>query len=232
MISLFLACLIHYSFFVPFLIVFIFHFLPLKEYFTKILVILSLLFFLLSSSTGIFKVLSNVVEATEETTVGKSMESYADEDIYKQRLAKRKSVRWYVKFRANAHYYLFFILFSGELLGFFKLSETLFTKRQFPLLVLFFCVALLTFNLGSIGRFKNIFLLLILSRYVVLFQYNFRSYFYKVLGYSLSPIVIIYFIVLLRSELFFIEPQLLFNNSVGLILTRSSESLSEFIVGD
>lgn len=226
-----LACLIHYSLFVPTIFVLIFHFIPLKKYFTKILVVVSLLFFLLSSTTGIFNFLSKAVEATDETTVGQSMESYADEDIYKQRSTKRKSTNWYVQFRANAHYYLFFILFLGEVAGFFKLRETLFTERHLPMLVLFFCVALLTFNLGSIGRFKNIFLLLILTRYVVLYQYNMSNKFYKVLGYSLVPIVIIYFFVLMRAELYYIEPQLLVNNSIGLFLTRSTESLSEFIVG-
>lgn len=226
-----LTILIHYSFFVPVLLVLLSYFIPLKRITVKILVLASLLFFLLSSTTGIFNYLNEAVEITDETTVGQSMESYANEDLYEQRSNEAKSTNWYVQFRGVAHFYLFFILLLGELVGVFTLKETLFSKRHFPVLVLFFCLALLTFNLGSLGRFKNVFLLLILTRYVVLFQHNRNSYLYKILGWCLLPIVTIYFFVSLRSEFYYVEPQLLVSNIISLLLTRSTESLSEFLVG-
>lgn len=226
-----LSTLIHYSFFVPVLLLLVFHFVPLKNIFSRFLVLVSVLFFVLSSTTGLFDVLQKAVEATDETTIGQSAESYANQDIYEQRVGKAKKSNWYVQVRASAHYYLFMIVFLLEIIGFVKLKETHYSKMMFPIVVVFLCLTLLTFNLGSVGRFKNIFILLILVRYIVIFPLNRRSLFFKSLGVVLVPIVALFFVVLMRSEFYYIESYLPVHNAISIFFIRADESLSEFIVG-
>jgi hypothetical protein len=226
-----LSTLVHYSFFVPVLLLSVFHFVPFKRIFSRFLVLASVLFFLLSSTTGIFNILQKAVEATDETTIGQSAESYADQDIYEQNAGKVRSTNWYVQVRASAHYYLFLIVFLLEIVGLLKLRETPFSELMLPVVILFFCLTLLTFNLGSIGRFKNIFMLLIILRYIIIFPLNRSSVFFKSLGVVLIPIVSLYFLVVMRAELYYVESYFPVHNAISFFFFRSDESLSEFIVG-
>jgi hypothetical protein len=171
------------------------------------------------------------VEATDDSTVGQSMESYANQDLYAQKEKKSSSTNWYVRVRAYAHVYILLLAFLMEFFGVVKLSETEFSKKMMPILIIFFCVALITFNLGSIGRFKYIFLLLISVRYVIIYPINQTATFFKFFMIAMTPIILIFIIVTLRAEFYFIEPQLLVNNSIGIFFVRAKESLSEFIVG-
>lgn len=226
-----LSILFHYSFFVPVLVLAIFHFVPFKSFASKALVLFSIGFFFISSTTSVFSYLTVAIEATDSTSVGQSMESYADQDIYEQRQQKSSSTNWYVRVRAFAHIYILLLAFLIEFFGFVKSNETEFSKKMMPILTIFFCVALITFNLGSVGRFKNIFLLLILARYVIIYPVNQTGNFFKILMIAMTPVILIYIIVTLRSEFYFIEPLLLINNSIGIFFVRTQENLSEFIVG-
>lgn len=230
-LATFLTVLIHYSFAALFGLIMLFHFVPVKRTISKILVVISMSVFTLTSTTSLLSFLSVVVEVSDDTTIGQSMESYSEEDVYEQRMNKVKNTNWYVQFRATAHYYFFFLIFLLDLLGFFKIKESVFSKGLLPVIVIFFCVALLTINLGSLGRFNYIFVMLVLTRYITLYQLNAGNYLYRILGVGLAPIVMIYFLVLMRSELYYVEPQLLVNNSLGLFMVRSPQSLSELLIG-
>jgi hypothetical protein len=225
------SILFHYSFFVPVLVLLIFHFVPFKSFASKALVLFSIGFFLISSTTSIFSYLTLAVESTEDTTIGQSMESYADQDIFAQRQQKSSSTNWYVRLKAYAHVYILLLAFLIEFFGLAKSNETEFTKKMMPILTIFFCVTLITFNLGSLGRFKYVFLLLTLARYVIIYPINQTATFFKFFMIAMTPVILIYIIVTLRSEFYFIEPQLLINNSIAIFFVRAQESLSEFIVG-
>lgn len=226
-----LSILIHYSFFIPVVIVVIVHFLPIKMFVFRTIVLVSLSFFTLSSTTSIFAFLSGAVEVMDGNTVGESASSYANQEIYQQRKAIAETRNWYVTMRSESILYILLIATLIEAFGLVRLQETSFTYQVFPFLIVFFCLTLLTYYLGSVGRFKNIFFLLALTRYTVLFPFNYQSRFIKVLVALLVPTLTLYILVTFRSELYFVESTLFVNNVIGIFFSRSKESLSEFLIG-
>lgn len=226
-----LSILFHYSFFVPVLFLIVSHFLPFKSISIKILVLSSLIFFFLSSTTTIFSYLSKAVDASDETVIGQSAEGYANQDLYTQRLEKKSQKNWYVLFRSESILYILLFATLFEFIGLAKLKETKFTQDMYPYLIVFFCLTLLTYYLGSIGRFKNVFYLLALSRYAIIFPTNHNNRFMKSLVILLAPTLLIYTVVTFRAELYYVEAMTPISNSITMFCVRSSESLSEFLVG-
>lgn len=226
-----LSILIHYAYFVPVGIFVLYHLFPVKRMGARVLVFGSIAFFFLSTTTGIFNFLQEASTIFEETTIKSSVESYTNQEIYEQRIQKGEQANWYVAlWRGGIHYFLLFATLI-EFLGLVRWRDTAFTRKLYPLLIIFFCLTLVTFNLGSLGRFKNIFYLLALSRYVVLFAYNFDKRYFKTLSYVLAPLLAINIVISMRAGFYFVDPLLIISNPVILFLTSSSESLSEFIVG-
>lgn len=226
-----LAMLIHYTYFIPFIILIIIHFAPINKYVSKILIITSVGVFAISNNSTIFSVLESAMELSEDNQISENMESYTDQDKYNENQIKRSNTNWYVKFRANAHIYILLFMVFIEQIGVVKLKENELSSLLNPILIVFFCLTLITFELGSIGRFKNIFILLALTRYVVIYPFNVNSIFLKYSAIVLMPVLLIYTIVTFRTELYFVDPMLIVSNVFGTLLIRSSESLSEFIVG-
>ena len=186
---------------------------------------------LVTPANEVLKLLDSTVAISQENSIGQNAKSYTSANALKKVERWNQSVNWYVKVRASAHYYLFFIILALDILGVFNLKETNFSSAMFPYLVLFYVVALVTFNLGSIGRFKGIFMFLVLVRYINLYSDNYRHWMYRILGMVLTPIVSLFLIVLMRAELYYAESYLPIHNVISIFLIRSSESMSEFIVG-
>ena len=185
----------------------------------------------MSSTSSVFSYLGNALEANEDSVISVNASSYADQELYKNRLKRKSGLNWYVKFRSEAILYILLIATLLEFLGYGKLHETSFTKELYPYLLVFFCLTLLTYYLGSIGRFKNIFYLISLSRYAIIFPKNHNLSFMKALVLILLPTLIVYTTVTFRSELYYVESYTPVASSITIFFARSSESLSEFIVG-
>ena len=226
-----LSLLIHYSFFVPFTILVLFHVVPVKRFTAKILVAFSLLVFFVSSTTSIMNSIEDVLYFTEGTTIEGEVQGYTNEELLDQRKERNSTNNWYVSLRSDSLFYVLILFMSLEFFGILKLNDTDFTRRLYPLLVLFFCLTLLTYHLGSLGRFKNIFYLLTFARYVLIFPGNINVFLFRLMGYILIPVLILYILVTFRVGLYFVDSYLIINNSIGVFFLNSSESISEFLVG-
>ena len=226
-----LSILIHYSFFVPVAILLIKHLLPDNRFFYRLLVVFSLMIFASTSSGYLLSTLEGYTSIFNETVVEERVNSYTDQDVLQQRTQKQSQNNWYVSLRSDSILYFLLILTFMEISGFWKFHENEFTEKMFPYLTIFFCVTLLTINLGSIGRFKNIFYLLALSRYVHLFGLQPWDSRLRFSSYILFPILILYILVTFRAGFYTIDPLLLIHNVVTAFFLESDLSLSEFLVG-
>ncbi len=75
---------------------------------------------------------------------------------------------WYVSFKNISVLYFFIVIGILDVLGILRFKENSFLIKTYPLIVVFLALTLLTSQLGSIARFRFIFYILILSRYIVL----------------------------------------------------------------
>ena len=226
-----LSLFIHYSFIVPVALLFLVHILPIKKFATKILVVISLAIFFISSTTSMLNNIQRAVSITEGTNIEENVGSYTDADLLEQRKSKSNETNWYVSLRSDSVFYLLIIFFILEFGGFLKLKDTIFTSRVYPLIVLFFCLTLLTYHLGSLGRFKNVFYLLVFSRYAIIYPVANNRKVLKSLSIILLPFLVLYILVSFRGGFYFVDAYLVINNIIGVFSLRSTESLSEFIVG-
>ena len=226
-----LSILIHYSFFVPVSILLVIFVVPLKKWFTILLVYASIIFFITTSTTTVFNYLNKGVSMFEETSLEESVSSYADQSLVQKKQIKHASTNWYVRLRSDSVFYLLIFAFLLEFTGIIRLNTNKITQKLYPYLIVFFAVALIGYNLGSIGRFKNIFYLLAFARYAIIFPININSKYLKYLAMAFSPILVLYVLVTFRGGFYTIDPLLLVSNPIILFLTRSSESLSEFLIG-
>jgi hypothetical protein len=156
---------------------------------------------------------------------------YSNEDQLEVRKEKAAGANWYVKLRGEAMLYFLLMITFIEVFGIIQFKSSPFLDKIQPLLILFLCITLLTMNLGSIGRFKNIFYLLSLSRYVILIGLQPLNYVLKVYSYLLIPILVLWVLVIFRAGFYFMDPFLLLNNGITAFFVRSNESLSEFLIG-
>jgi len=223
--------LIHYSFFVPVSLLFIIYYLPLKKWITRFVVLFSIFFFITSSATGILSFIEEKVSVVDETSIGESMTTYTDVEYHGDRKLKAGQRNWYVRLRSDSLFYILVAAFLIEFFGITRLVENRYTKNLSPYLILFFAIALIGYNLGSMGRFKNIFYLLSMARYVIIFPLNYQSKYLKYLAVVLGPSLLLYVAVTFRAGFYFVDPLLLISNPIILFLEHSGESLSEFIVG-
>lgn len=227
----FFSILIHYTFFIPFIIILLFHYTSLGKKSSKFLVILALLYFGTSSTTSMFQSFQTAVKITEGTTVSESMGTYADQDLLEHKTSLQDKQNWYVSLRSQLLFYFLILFTILEVFGFIKLRDNIYSEKLYPYLIIFFCLAMLTYQLGSLGRFVYIFYLLAFSRYVIIFPNNTYNYHLKGFSLTLIPVLILYTAVTFRAGFYTVDSYFLVNNSVSLFFLRSTESLSEFLVG-
>ncbi|MGK7390764.1 MAG: hypothetical protein ACNS60_10440 [Candidatus Cyclobacteriaceae bacterium M2_1C_046] len=226
-----LCVLIHYSFFIPVLFLLLLHILPFLRPAGKILMAISIFYFTISSTTTIFNQLNEGIKAINDTTISKNVEGYVDEEIYAEKQQKLSQRNWYVSLKTDAVFYILVFATLLEALGVFKLRETFFSNQLFSFILIFFCFTLITYNLGSLGRFMYIFFLLAFARYAIIYTINKDKLYIKALAYTLFPTLILYVLVSFRAGFYTVDPLLLINNSISLFFMESEESLSQFLVG-
>ncbi|MFZ4057305.1 MAG: EpsG family protein [Ferruginibacter sp.] len=232
--SLFFAAtsiFVHYSFFIPVLLLLIYKLIVHKKVITWTLLIFSILFFALSSANSSLAIIQNVTAAFSETSLKDRTSSYTDSADLDMRKKMISEMNWYVKYRANAILYFLLLLFLLEYAGIIKWNKSPFLERLEPFYLILFCLTLITTNLGSLGRFMYLFYLVSFLRLTIIAGLNANTRTLKIVGYIAIPILVMHVFVIGRAGFYFVDPLMLISNPITMMLTRSNVSLSEFLVG-
>src|SRR5690554_1854426 len=144
-----LAMLIHYTFLFPVIILLIIHVMPKKKIYLSAFVLASLFVFALSSTSGILGTIEQNIEVFDETNISSRASGYSDVEMLSEREERAAKTNWYVRLRSDAILYFLLIIVFLEVFGIWKFTENKFLKAQFPFVVIFFCITLITVNLGS-----------------------------------------------------------------------------------
>jgi hypothetical protein len=226
-----LSILFHYTFLLPIILLIITIFIPNNRFFYRILILISLLIFSISSVSTSLGAVKNATTVFEETAIEESSSAYTDEEALIVRKERGLQTNWYVQFKNVSVFYFFLILGILDVFGVLRLKENNFLKATYPLLVAFLVLTLLTYGLGSIARFRFIYYILILSRFVILAGIQPFDNKLKFASFVLAPILILYTLVVFRAGFYTVDPLLLVNNSILTFFMHSDVSLSELLIG-
>jgi hypothetical protein len=225
------SLLFHYTFFIPVLLLFISPFVPKKKIFYNVLLIVGIVFAFSSSVSNSFNAINSFISPLEDSRIVSNATVYTDVDLLNNRVESLNKNNWYVSLSSNGMLYFLLILGIMDLFGVFKFKETLFLKKSYPLLFLFLILTLVTLNMGSLSRFKYVYFLLLLSRFVILAGLQPENKKMKAITKIFVPFLALYILVTFRAGFYFVDPLLLINNSLTMFFLNSDISLSEFIVG-
>ena len=226
-----MSVLIHYSFIVPFMLLIISMLIPKKRIIYRILIIGGLFIFATSTITSSLNIIKNVSSKFEGTSIEDSTDSYTSEEVIEDKNDRVSNSNWYVSLRVDAMLYFLILLGVIDALGLFRFKENQFLRTTYPLVLTFLILTIVTMDLASISRFRYVFFLLILSRYVALVGLQPLNNSLKLISYLFLPILTLYIIVSLRAGFYFVDPILLISNSILTFFIHSDVSLSEFLVG-
>ena len=227
----FIPVLIHYSFFAPVAFVIGIKFIPNRLLIHKISVVISLFFFFTSSFTTIFSFLNEYLTYVEGSQLEERLSSYTNEDLLEQRQEKSSGTNWYVSLRGDLLFYFLIGVNVLNMFSFLKFKETNFTRNFYHFFIFFMCLALITYNLGSIGRLKNVFILLACLRFVSLCYQNYHNKQFKRVTTLFFIIILFNTIVNFRAGFYYVDPFLLIHNSFTFLFVESDLSLSELLIG-
>jgi hypothetical protein len=225
------SILIHFSFLVPFITLLLYRYLKMSRWMVTALILISAGFFAVSSNNEILEIIQSNTGFFEETSVEDRVEGYSNSELLMQKKAIAAGRNWYINLHQNSLLYVLIFTFLLEFAGFFKWNSNAFLKNLYPLIVIFFCLTLLTFNLGSLGRFRYVFYLLSLVYYAVLYGINPGNRALRILSYILIPLLVLHIAVSARAGFYYVDPLLLVSNPILLFFVQSDVSLSELIVG-
>lgn len=226
-----LSILIHYTFMFPVLVLLTYQFLKLSKTFSRVLVVASIFYFLLASTTGVLGFIEQSLSIFNETSISETASSYTNSEVLNQRLNSTGEANWYVLLRSTLITYSFIVIFILEYFKIIQFRKFSFIERITPLQVIFFCIAMFTINLGSLARFNYIFQMLTIIKmmYIVVREPNNRRL--KILSNTLIPVIALHILVSLRAGFYYVDPLLVIGNPIVFLTTQSSISLSEFLVG-
>jgi hypothetical protein len=118
-----------------------------------------------------------------------------------------------------------------EFFGFLKFNTDSYIKRLDGLLLTFFSIAILSSNLGSLGRFAYVFYLFSIIKLLYLSRLNINNKHFKTMASILLPILVLHVVLSLRAGFYSVDPYLIIGNPILFLFTQSDISLSEFLVG-
>ena len=226
-----ISVLIHFSFVIPVVLLILYRFIKLSKLFSTSLIIASIFIFFYLPESEFLNTIQNNMGVLDETTIKERIEGYTDEENIGARRDLISATNWYVTARANAIVYFFLLIFILEYFNFFNWRYNSFLHKLNPLLLVFFCVTLISFNLPSIARFQYVFFLLLLIHLTVIAGSNLRSKKLTIIAYIMLPILLLHTVVILRAGFYTVDPFLIIGNPLSLFFEHSDVSLSEFIIG-
>lgn len=225
------SILIHYTFMFPVGVLLIYRFLNISKSAMRVLVISSLMFFAVSTTTGLLGYADQALELFEDNSVKTVASGYTDEDNLIEKQKDTDTANWYVKLKQALVVYSFMAIFLLEFFNVFKWRTNKYLDSWHSLYVLFFCIAAFTSNLGSLGRFMYIFYLLCIIRLLILSSINIKNKHLKAITYWMYPVIILHALLSFRAGFYFLDPLLFPGNPYVYFVVHSTESLSEFLVG-
>lgn len=229
-VLVFTTVLIHYTFLFPILILAIVIFIPIPSRLMRILVLIALVYYALSSSTNIIGSIQESLSYFGDS-VSSNAEAYTDQEDIAARNAAVADANWYVKFRGDIITYFFIGIFAIDYFGLVSYRKDKLPRLFEKLYLLFFIIAMLTNGLGSLSRFIYVFYLISIIRLLWLCNYNESNALFLKLPKVLFPILMLHILVVLRSGLYFVDPVLLFGNPIVYLYIQSGLNVSEILVG-
>lgn len=226
-----ISILFHYTFIFPLIIMLLASILPNNRFIFKVLTFLGITLFTINTVTSSLNLFSTVASTFEETSIEKSMENYGNEEDLEARKESFNQTNWYVRLNQYNIFYFLVIIGILDVLGVFRYKENSFLHITYPFFFIFLLLAIFTNELGSIGRFKYVYYLLLLSRLLILSGIDPNKNKFKGIALSFLPILIMYTLVSFRAGFYFVDPTLLINNVFAVFFTESEVSLSEFLIG-
>jgi hypothetical protein len=196
-----------------------------------LLVIFSILIFASASVSDKLLFIDDASVIFSDSLISSRSDSYTNEDIYHERQHQIANVNWYVSLRGDLIFYFLIFIFLLELVGIIKLPQNVFINRCWPFCIIFFCLTLLTFNLGSIGRFMYIFYLISLVRLYSAISICPWHRGLRVIALLSVPILLLHVLVTARAGFYFVDPSVLFANAVTMFFLEHDVSLSELLIG-
>lgn len=225
------SVLFHYSFIIPIAVLLVFTVVRTSKIFLRVVVVFTIIFFAISTTTGLFGFANEAIGIFGENTISEVAGSYTDEEAVNEHNEGNVEVNWYVTARQVLMTYSFMSIFLLDFFGVFKWRTSKYLDSWFPLYVLFFCISMLTYNLGSIGRFMYVFQLLCVIRLLILSSINYKSKALNIIANLLLPVILIHALLSFRSGFYFVDPLLFVGNPIVFFLVHSTTSLSELLVG-
>lgn len=231
LLLLFIPTLIHYSFIAPAIFTLVINFIPRKNKIYQASIVVAIIIFFGSSFTSIFDFLKASSSLVDGTQIEDRLSAYTDVDNFQNRQERSSKTNWYVSLRGDLLFYFLIIFNLIKSFKFLNFKETKFTLQFYHFFVFFMCLALVTYNLGSIGRLKNIFIILASIQFISLLYVNYDNKLFKRYVNIFFLIIVFNTIINFRAGLYSVDPFLLFHNVFTFTVFESSESLSEFIIG-
>lgn len=225
------AVLIHYTFVVPVLILYLYRVLGVNRAMAHVFVFASLVFFGLSSATSTLDFLNETISVLDDSRVKTSAASYTNVEVLEGRKTVMAEANWYVRWKELAVTYSMLILFLLEYFSILKIRTDNFLRSWYFLYVLFFCVTLLSFKLGSLGRFSYIFYILTIFRLLYSCSISDITPKLKLISFLLLPTLILHVLVTFRAGFYFVDPLLLVGNPAVFLMESSDISLSQLLIG-
>jgi hypothetical protein len=188
-------------------------------------------FFTISTTTGLLGYADTVLELFEDSSVKDAADSYTNEEDLEERSKAIQATNWYVWGKESAIIFVFAVFFLVDFTGVAKWRTDKRMDSWYSLYVLFFCIFMMSYGLGSIARFKYVFYLLSLVRLLLLVTVNRNNRSLNFVYYSMFPVMVLHFVVSCRVGFYYVDPLLLVGNPVLYFFTSSSVSMSEFLIG-
>lgn len=226
-----LCPLIHFTFIVPVGLLLVYRLVNLSRLITYAVVLASIGFFVVTSNSQILNYIESSSGFFSGTKVADRLEGYGNEDIQAERQGVAATTNWYVQLKAKLLIYVLLLLTMIEMFGGIRYKNNEFLQDLQPMFLLFFVLAMFTFNLGSIGRFQYVFYLFGLLRYTILAGINPRHTPLKLISLGMVPVLVLHVLVSFRAGFYTVDPLLLVGNPYVLFMYQSDLSLSQLIVG-
>lgn len=224
-----LSILIHYSFFLPVLLLIPFYFLNKSKAGLNILLIGSLVIFLSGNINSKLNVINTNFSGFSEK-VDSRTESYVDAENLDERTAKVSKRNWYAKLNSQAINYFLILIIVLINFNILRVRQTKLSNKIKTYVLFTMIITLLIYDLGSISRFKRIFQIFALIYLASLYQINKKTM--RFVSNVCSLIFVLYIMVTFRAGFYTVDPYLLvFGGSVLVFMLRSDISLSELLVG-
>lgn len=212
---------IHFSFIIPIVFLIIYHLGKKSKLLLNTFLLVSVLILLSSSYIeSVFNFMNEYSEIFGDQ-ISQKVNTYANLDFLETRNRKISELNWYVSFNNYALTIFLILLFLLERIRIIKWDKNEIMKNLYPFITIFLALALISYNLGSIGRYKRIFMLFSFIYLTIMASIPNNKLISKYIGIILIPIMIIYAYVIFRTGIQTFDIKLLIVNPITVFILLS-----------